>query len=214
MGILGPKRTQLVDIEHNTRGPFRTVENEFSILDQVDLVMIDPVGTGFSRAIGKGDNKDFWGVDQDVTSVSNFIVQYLSQYGRWASPKFVLGESYGGMRTGGVSFALLMKHNVALNGVILVSPYLDVVAGAAGCASTSRTSTSCRRSHRPRGITTRWRIRPSWRSCASRTFAGRLRAGAVQGPPRQRSRTPEGAGRPGRAPAYRPTTGQGQPAHG
>src|SRR6186713_1479655 len=58
MGILGPKRTQLVDIEHNTRGPFRTVENEFSILDQVDLVMIDPVGTGFSRAIGKGDNKD------------------------------------------------------------------------------------------------------------------------------------------------------------
>jgi len=132
MGILGPKRTQLVDIEHNTRGPFRTVENEFSVLDQVDLVMIDPVGTGFSRAVGKGDNKDFWGVDQDVTSVSNFIVQYLSQYGRWASPKFVLGESYGGMRTGGVSFALLTKHNVALNGVILVSPYLDVVAGAAG----------------------------------------------------------------------------------
>lgn len=132
MGILGPKRTLLADVDSNTRGPFRTVDNEFSILDQSDLVMIDPVGTGFSRVVGKGENKDFWGVDQDVVSVSNFIVQYLSQYGRWASPKFVLGESYGGMRTGGVSFTLLTRHNVSLNGVILVSPYLDVGSGAAG----------------------------------------------------------------------------------
>jgi carboxypeptidase C (cathepsin A) len=132
MGILGPKRTVLADLEHNTRGPFRTVENEFSIIDTADLVMIDPVGTGFSRPVGKGEGKDFWGVDQDIASVSNFIVQYLSKYGRWASPKFVLGESYGGMRTGGVSFRLFTKHNVALNGVILVSPYLDVAAGSAG----------------------------------------------------------------------------------
>ncbi|MEP6881584.1 MAG: peptidase S10 [Dokdonella sp.] len=132
MGILGPKRTDLKDLEFNTRGPFRTVENEFSILDTADLVMIDPVGTGISEVIGKGDGKNFWGVDQDVTSVSNFIVQYLSEYGRWSSPKFILGESYGGMRTGGVSFALLTKHKVALNGVILVSPYMDVAAGFAG----------------------------------------------------------------------------------
>jgi carboxypeptidase C (cathepsin A) len=132
MGILGPKRTVLVDVDNNTRGPFRTVDNEFSTLEQADLVMIDPIGTGFSRPIGKAEGKDFWGVDQDVTSVSNFIVQYLSQYGRWASPKFVLGESYGGMRTGGVSFTLLTRHNVALNGVILVSPYLDVGSGFAG----------------------------------------------------------------------------------
>ena len=132
MGILGPKRTVLADVDSNTRGPFRTVDNEFSVLDQADLVMIDPVGTGFSRPIGKAEGKDFWGVDQDVVSVSNFIVQYLSQYGRWASPKFVLGESYGGMRTGGVSFTLLTRHNVSLNGVILVSPYLDVGSGAAG----------------------------------------------------------------------------------
>jgi carboxypeptidase C (cathepsin A) len=132
IGILGPKRTVLADVESNTRGPFRTVDNEYSILDLADLVMIDPIGTGFSRPVGKSDGKEFWGVDQDVASVSNFIVQYLSQYGRWASPKFVLGESYGGMRTGGVSFALLTQHNVALNGVILVSPYLDFVAGSAG----------------------------------------------------------------------------------
>ena len=132
MGILGPKRTVLDDLAYNTRGPFRAVENEYSILDVADLVMIDPIGTGFSRTIGKGEGKDFWGVDQDVTSVSNFIVQYLSEYGRWSSPKFILGESYGGMRTGGVSFALLTRHNVALNGVILVSPYMDVAAGFAG----------------------------------------------------------------------------------
>jgi carboxypeptidase C (cathepsin A) len=132
MGILGPKRTELKDLDFNTRGPFRTVENEFSILDTADLVMIDPVGTGFSQVIGKADGKEFWGVDQDVTSVSNFIVQYLSEYGRWSSPKFILGESYGGMRTGGVSFALLTRHSVALNGVILVSPYMDVAAGFAG----------------------------------------------------------------------------------
>ena len=100
MGILGPKRTKLDDLDSNTRGPFRTVENEYTILDRADLVMIDPVGTGFSRVVGKGDGKDFWGVDQDARSVSDFIVRYLNQHGRWASPKYVLGESYGGMRIG------------------------------------------------------------------------------------------------------------------
>ncbi len=132
MGILGPKRTVLDDLAANTRGPFRTVENEFTILDRADLVMIDPVGTGFSRPIGKGEGKDFWGVDQDIRSVSDFIVRYLNQYGRWAAPKFILGESYGGMRTAGVAYELLTKHNVALNGVVLVSPYLDFGSGTAG----------------------------------------------------------------------------------
>jgi carboxypeptidase C (cathepsin A) len=132
MGILGPKRTLLEDLVPNTRGPFRTVENEFTILDRADLVMIDPVGTGFSRPIGKGEGKDFWGVDQDIKSVSNFIVRYLNQYGRWAAPKFILGESYGGMRTAGVAYELLEKHNVALNGVVLVSPYFDFASGNAG----------------------------------------------------------------------------------
>jgi len=132
MGILGPRRTVLADLEANTRGPFRTVDNEYSVLDRTDLVMIDPIGTGFSRAIGKGEGKDFWGVDQDIRSVSDFIVRYLSQYGRWASPKFILGESYGGMRSAGVAYKLLTEHDVALNGVVLVSPYLDYGSGNAG----------------------------------------------------------------------------------
>ncbi|MEZ5500501.1 MAG: hypothetical protein R3E77_13880 [Steroidobacteraceae bacterium] len=132
MGILGPRRTVIEDLAVNSHGPFRLVDNEYGVLDVADLVMIDPVGTGISRPVGKAEGKDFWGVDQDIESVSNFIVQYLSTYGRWASPKFVLGESYGGMRTGGVSYALFTKHNVALNGVILVSPYMDFASGNAG----------------------------------------------------------------------------------
>ena len=132
MGILGPKRAVLKDLDPNTHGPFLTVDNEYSMLDQADLVLIDPVGTGFSRAVGKGESKDFWGVDQDIKSVSNFIVKYLSQKGRWSSPKFVLGESYGGMRTAGVAYDLLTRNNVALNGVILVSPFIDFASGSAG----------------------------------------------------------------------------------
>ena len=131
MGILGPRRTQLIDLEANTRGPFRTVENEYTILDRADLVMIDPVGTGFSRVIGKGQGADFWGVDQDARSVADFIVRFLNETGRWSSPKYILGESYGGMRSGAVAYLLLARHNVALNGVILVSPYMDVAAGNA-----------------------------------------------------------------------------------
>ena len=132
MGILGPKRTVLTDLASNTVGPFRTVDNDFSILDRADLVMIDPVGTGFSRPICKAEGKEFWGVDQDIKSVSDFIVRYLNQYGRWGSPKFILGESYGGMRSAGVAYTLLTQYHVALNGVILVSPYLDFSSGNAG----------------------------------------------------------------------------------
>lgn len=132
MGILGPERVEVTDLSFTTEGPFRSVENAFSVLDVADLVMIDPVGTGFSRAVGEAKGEDFWGVDADVDSVSRFIVGYLNEHGRWASPKYLLGESYGGIRSGGVAFALLTKHNVALNGVILVSPFMDYVAGNAG----------------------------------------------------------------------------------
>ncbi|MFP5247200.1 MAG: S10 family serine carboxypeptidase-like protein [Thermoanaerobaculia bacterium] len=82
VGMLGPKRTQIVDLQPNTAGPFRLVENDTTILDRADLVMIDPIGTGFSRVVGKGEGKDFWGVDQDARSVADFIVRYLNQNGR------------------------------------------------------------------------------------------------------------------------------------
>ncbi|MFC1605306.1 S10 family peptidase [Pseudomonadota bacterium] len=132
MGVLGPQRAVAADAGFSPNGPFRRVDNEFSIIDEVDLVMIDPVGTGFSRPVGEGKGEDFWGVDQDIRSVSEFIVRYVTENGRWASPKFLLGESYGGMRSGGVAWHLLSKYNLALNGVILVSPFMTMATGRSG----------------------------------------------------------------------------------
>ncbi len=135
MGILGPQRTVVEDTQVNTVGPFRRTNNEYSILDKADLVMIDPVGTGFSRPVGDAKGEDFWGVDNDIESVSNFIARYVTDNGRWQSPKYLLGESYGGIRSGGVAYELFSKHSIALNGVILVSPYMDFIAGNNGAAN-------------------------------------------------------------------------------
>jgi carboxypeptidase C (cathepsin A) len=132
MGVLGPQRAVVTDAGFSPNGPFKRVANEYSIIDETDLVMMDPVGTGFAKPVGEGKGEDFWGVDQDIKSVSEFIVQYVTENGRWASPKYVLGESYGGMRTGGVSHYLLSNHYMALNGVILVSPFMEMATGFAG----------------------------------------------------------------------------------
>jgi carboxypeptidase C (cathepsin A) len=129
MGVLGPQLAKVEDLQVNGKGPFGRIENPNSIIDRVDLVMVDPVGTGYSRAVGEAENEDFWGVDNDIRTVSDFIAQYITSNGRWTSPKFILGESYGGMRAGGVSYDLLTRHNVGLNGVVLVSPYMDVAGG-------------------------------------------------------------------------------------
>ncbi len=132
MGILGPVRTVIEDLASNSEAPFRRVDNQYTILDRADLVMIDPVGTGFSRPAGDAEGEDFWGVDQDIESVSNFIARWTTDNRRWLSPKYLLGESYGGMRSGGVAYHLMQKHSIALNGVILVSPYMSFIAGNAG----------------------------------------------------------------------------------
>jgi carboxypeptidase C (cathepsin A) len=132
MGVLGPVRTVVEDVAFTSVGPFQRVNNEYSILDRADLVMIDPVGTGFSRAVGETEGEAFWGVDQDIASVSEFIARYITDNGRWQSPKYLLGESYGGVRSGGVAYYLMNNHSITLNGVILVSPYMDFVAGRAG----------------------------------------------------------------------------------
>ncbi len=129
MGVLGPQRAVIQDTGFTNNGPFKRVKNDYSIIDDADLVMIDPIGTGFSKFIGKAKGKDFWGVDQDINSVGNFIAQYVTENKRWASPKYLLGESYGGMRSAGLALNLLNKHNMALNGVILVSPFLDFNTG-------------------------------------------------------------------------------------
>jgi carboxypeptidase C (cathepsin A) len=128
MGVLGPRRIPVVDTEVTGPAPFGAVNNEYSILDVADLVMMDPVGTGYAIPAGEGEGEDFWGVDPDIAAASQFIARYITDNNRWNSPKFVLGESYGGIRTGGVAYKLLNEYGMGLNGVILVSPFMDAAA--------------------------------------------------------------------------------------
>ena len=126
LGIMGPRRVVVNDPENSPQPPYKMEDNANSILDISDVVMIDPVGTGLSHAVGKAKNKDFWGVDQDIKSVSQFIKQYTNDNDRWNSPKYLLGESYGTMRSAGVADYLQENMGIAVNGIILVSVVLDL----------------------------------------------------------------------------------------
>ena len=132
LGVLGPRRIVVADADFTLPPPYELVDNEYSLLDVNELGMIDPVGTGYSRPVGEAKGEDFWGVDPDIDSVSRFIKAWVTEYGRWASPKILLGESYGGMRSGGVALELLDTHGMALNGVVVVSPFMDYVSGFDG----------------------------------------------------------------------------------
>lgn len=125
MGALGPRVVVTNDPGITPPAPYKTIDNSHSILDLTDLVMIDPVGTGLSHPIAKATVKDFWGVDQDIKSVSQFIKQYITQNDRWNAPKYLLGESYGTFRSAGVSDYLFENMGIEVNGVILVSSVLD-----------------------------------------------------------------------------------------
>ncbi|MCB0609263.1 MAG: hypothetical protein KDD12_16225 [Lewinella sp.] len=126
MGALGPKRTVVNDPGLTPASPYKLADNKYSVLDIADLVMIDPVGTGLSRPVGKATGKDFWGVDQDIRTVSQFIKQYVTENDRWNSPKYLLGESYGTMRNAGVVDYLQENIGMAMNGVIMVSAVFDL----------------------------------------------------------------------------------------
>jgi carboxypeptidase C (cathepsin A) len=128
MGALGPRRIVTVDAAPTPPPPYSVVDNEDSILDRSDLVMIDPVGTGVSHAVCGHKDEEFWGVDPDVDQVSRFIAQYVTDQQRWRSPKFLLGESYGTTRAAGVVNALQERWSMAFNGVILVSVATDLEA--------------------------------------------------------------------------------------
>ena len=121
MGALGPKKVIIDDPDATPPPPYKMEDNPYSVLDVTDLVMIDPVGTGLSKPVGKAKGSDFWGVDQDIKSVSQFIFQYIRANDRWNSPKFLLGESYGTTRSAGVSDYLFENMGITVNGVIFVS---------------------------------------------------------------------------------------------
>jgi len=124
MGGVGPKRVVLKDDGTATAAPYSYVPNEFSWLDKTDLVFIDPVSTGYSRAVGESASK-YHGFVEDIQSVGDFVRNFLSRYDRWASPKFLAGESYGTTRAAGLSKFLQDEHRIYINGVILISAVLN-----------------------------------------------------------------------------------------
>lgn len=124
LGILGPKRVFLTE-NGDALPPYRLVDNEFSLLDVTDLVFIDPVSTGFSRAIPPEDAKHFHGVEEDIKSVADFIRLYLTRNHRWESPKFIAGESYGTTRAAGLAGYLHEEYFLYINGLVLISSVLN-----------------------------------------------------------------------------------------
>lgn len=125
MGAFGPKRVVYKDdAGHAAAPPYRTIDNEGTILDVTDLVFIDPVTTGYSRAIPASDAKKFHGFEADVESVGELIRLWTSRNGRWASPKFLAGESYGTTRAAGLA-GWLQDQGFYLNGVMLISSILN-----------------------------------------------------------------------------------------
>lgn len=121
MGALGPKVVVLNDPHATPPAPYKLADNKNSILDVTDLVILDPVGTGLSRPVGKAKGSEFWGIDEDAKSVSEFIYQYIGKYDRWNSPKFLFGESYGTTRNAAVADYLYENDGIQLNGVIFLS---------------------------------------------------------------------------------------------
>ncbi len=124
LGALGPKRVKMKDDGMMPAPPFGLVDNEETWLGDTDLVFIDPVGTGFSRPAKPELGKKYWGLDGDIASVGEFIRLYLTRYERWASPLFLVGESYGTTRAAGLS-GYLVDRGVAFNGIVLVSSILN-----------------------------------------------------------------------------------------
>ena len=130
MGALGPRRVVTAEDSHTPAAPYPVVNNDYSLLDASDLVFIDAPGTGFSRISGKDREKAFYGVDPDAQAFADFITQFLAKYGRWNSPKYLFGESYGTTRSAVLANLLENERSIDLNGVILLSQILSFDASA------------------------------------------------------------------------------------
>jgi len=141
MGMFGP---QLVKVNSDAKeddgaAPYNLVANNNGLFDVTDFVFIDPVGTGYSRVVGKGKEKDFWGLNEDANSIAKFMRQWITDHNRWFSPKYMAGESFGTTRA--VAVANVLEgggQNMAINGLILISQALDY----AGSTSTRDNITS------------------------------------------------------------------------
>ena len=125
LGAFGPRRVLMGDVGSLLPAPWQVVPNDACLLDVADLVFIDPVTTGYSRAAEGEDDHQFHGLEQDTSSVAEFIRLFVSRNGRWQSPKYIGGESYGTTRAAALSSSLQDRHGIFLDGVILVSSVLD-----------------------------------------------------------------------------------------
>lgn len=125
MGVIGPKRIVMSDKGEALTPPYSYTNNEYSWLDQSDLVFIDPVGTGYSRAAPGVERSEFQGYEEDIQSVGEFIKLYTTQNKRWGSPKFLAGESYGTTRAAGLSKYLQTAFKMYVNGIVLISAVLN-----------------------------------------------------------------------------------------
>jgi carboxypeptidase C (cathepsin A) len=124
LGAIGPKRVRMQPDGMMPAAPYQLVDNEYTWLDQTDLVFVDPVGTGYSRAVKRDQTKKFLGLRGDIESVGEFIRLYLGRAERWSSPLFLVGESYGTTRAAGLS-GYLVEHGIAFNGIMLISSILN-----------------------------------------------------------------------------------------
>lgn len=132
MGAWGPRRVVTAESGHTPAAPYQLINNAYSLLDVSDLVFIDAPGAGFSRIAGKDKEKAFYGIDADAYAFSQFVTGFLSQYGRWNSPKYLFGESYGTPRSAVLINDLETGENVDFNGVVLLSQILNFALSVDG----------------------------------------------------------------------------------
>ena len=125
MGVLGPRRVVMQEDGNLPPPPYKLTDNEYSLLDETDLVFIDPMNTGYSRPVEGQKPKEWHGFKKDIESVGDFIRLYTTRNNRWLSPKFLIGESYGTTRASGLSGFLQDRFGLYLNGIMLVSVVLD-----------------------------------------------------------------------------------------
>lgn len=130
LGLLGPKRVLMDDYGNPIGPPHQLVENEFTLLEQTDLVFIDPVSTGYSRTVPKEKPEQFHDVKKDIESVSEFIRIWTTRNKRWLSPKFIIGESYGTTRAAGLAGHLQQRQGMYLNGIMFVSSILNFLTAS------------------------------------------------------------------------------------
>lgn len=126
MGAFGPRRASTVDAAFTPPAPYKLVDNTESLLDKTDLVFIDAMGTGYSHAVGHAQNRDFYGIDEDMAAFGQFIETYINRNDRWNSPKFLIGESYGTFRSAALGNYLQSFYSMHLNGIALISSVLDL----------------------------------------------------------------------------------------